>query len=73
MKYMDNKTVSVPRWDYVGLMCHSAGCDVSIRMIETEKYPFIVSKYFVILQISYNLSFQMNLIFLLGSVSWRPH
>lgn len=41
MKYMDNKTVSVPRWDYVGLMCHSAGCDVSIRMIETEKYPFI--------------------------------
>ncbi|KAH3771470.1 uncharacterized protein LOC127845313 [Dreissena polymorpha] len=39
-KYMANKTVGVPRWDHTGLLCHSSGCDVTLRMIESRRFPF---------------------------------
>lgn len=45
IKYMDNRTESVPRWDYVGLMCHSAGCDITLRMVELDRFPFISSAF----------------------------
>lgn len=35
--YMRNRTIGVPRWDDMGLLCHSAGCDDTFRMIETNK------------------------------------
>ena len=35
-KYMHNKTVGVPVWKDTGLLCHSAGCDITLKLIELD-------------------------------------
>ncbi|KAL4234753.1 hypothetical protein ACF0H5_006395 [Mactra antiquata] len=39
-KYMKNRTLAIPDWNITGLMCHSAGCDVTLKMIEMNKMSF---------------------------------
>ena len=33
---MHNKTVGVPVWKDTGLLCHSAGCDITLKLIELD-------------------------------------
>nr|XP_022337363.1 chlorophyllase-2, chloroplastic-like [Crassostrea virginica] len=38
--YFKNRTVSTPAFNSTGLLCHSSGCDVSVKMIKEKRSLF---------------------------------
>ena len=40
--YMTNKTVGSVAWNSTALLCHSSGCDITLKMIKEKPNMFTV-------------------------------
>ena len=56
--YMTNKTVGSVAWNSTALLCHSSGCDVTLKMIKEKPKMFTVRN--VTFIISHSIHFYQN-------------